>query len=324
MRNIVAVFVLFIAQLAFAQVSCDSTWVEYTNPTFGISIRKPLNWIVYESNSPITNIKFSSTDEAHYSNLILTYQDITSWNMDLGLYVKEGIDEIQNNCSTYKVEAIKDTLIDSCTAKIVTYTKSVKSLYMRFLQCYVLKQNKAFVLTFVTGVDEYKENAIYFSHFINSFRITQDSFLTINNKWQGIKIRCPFTWTVDEIDEQNILRISAPYNKENDTFNENIAFAVQELGDQKITLKEYSKLSIGALKKQIKTFVLISKSDTTISGYPANVIVFKDYSNGSNMKNMQVGIIAKGKIICVTFVAEEKDYDKYITTVKGIFCSLQL
>jgi hypothetical protein len=323
MKKIIAIIALFVVQKAFAQVNYDTTWVEYSNSVFGISIRKPMEWTVEESSSPIASITFCSLNEQH-ADCMITYQDISSWNMDFERYFTESMDNFKKCFSPCKVESIKDTIIDNCIAKEFSYTYTFKSFNRKGAQCFVMRENKVFTINFTSRADDSLANNRYYSSFINSFRVTHDTLLTIHDKRNGILIRYPFPWTVEVNEKQNLLEITAPFNRDSDKIKETIFLTTQEYEDPKLTLKEYCMKNIRGLRKQFKTLKLISGIDTIIDGYPANIIVFRDTFRGCKLKNMQVCIAGKNNIIVLGYVAEEKDYESYITSVKEMIDSIRL
>ncbi len=144
--------------------------------------------------------------------------------------------------------------------------------------------------------------------------------LTYENHMQGIKIKYPSDWQIQE-QETGIIPFVVFYSppgpivpcspscSPTDPIPETFNIGIENLPSQTFTLERYTNLGINKLRTSMQDFNLTESEDTTIAGLPAHKITYtftvEGESKTSNplpsLKNMQIVTVKDGKAYFITY-----------------------
>ncbi|MCB0438606.1 MAG: hypothetical protein KDD20_07695 [Mangrovimonas sp.] len=153
---------------------------------------------------------------------------------------------------------------------------------------------------------------------ITAYGFGQDGF--VEYKKEGYSIKYPKDWRLDTSGQMNTLFILFSPNTENDTFNENINFIIQDLTGQNMDLESYTKLS----EDQIKTMVPNGKWIESKRNGNHQEVVWSGFVANNNLKFKQFFYVKDDKAYILTFTALETTFDDYINIGSEILNSFQL
>lgn len=128
-------------------------------------------------------------------------------------------------------------------------------------------------------------------------------------------IQYPGDWELDKSGRMNTSFILfSPSTDPNDQFKENVNLLVQDLGEEKVDLTQYTDLTIGQIKKGLpNSTILLSKRIKSGTSEYQKMIYTGDQST-FHLQFEQYYRILDGKAIVLTFTAEQSTFESY----KGI------
>ena len=151
-----------------------------------------------------------------------------------------------------------------------------------------------------------------------NFSFSQDKLLTFEKN--DYSINYPDTWKLDTSGQMDSEFILFSALTSNDEFRENINLVIQDLGEQKMTMPEFVKLS----ESQIKAYTSNGKVIESKGDNFSHSIVFSGFVANNDLKFKQLYFLKNNKIYVITFTALENSYDSYLKTGNEILYSFKL
>lgn len=96
-----------------------------------------------------------------------------------------------------------------------------------------------------------------------------------------------------------------------DNFKENINLIVQDLGGQKINLKQYTELSKKQIKQLITNSKMIKSEERTLHNKTFNEFIYTGEQGQFKLTFHQYAWISNGKAYILTFSTKQSTYDLY-------------
>ncbi|CAN5604416.1 hypothetical protein BH11BAC2_BH11BAC2_22490 [soil metagenome] len=155
--------------------------------------------------------------------------------------------------------------------------------------------------------------------FATSITIAQKQILTPSENvvWKtfdttAYSIQYPGDWELDKSGKMNTSFILfSPVMDANDQFKENVNLLVQDLGEDKVDLTQYTDLTIGQIKKGLpNSTLLLSKRIKSETSEYQKMIYTGDQST-FHLQFEQYYRIMDGKAIVLTFSAEQSTFESY-------------
>jgi len=115
----------------------------------------------------------------------------------------------------------------------------------------------------------------------------------------------------------------SPLEGSSDNFRESVNVLVQTLPD-KMTLDEYTKLSLDQASKLITGFDLLDQGSTTVAGSPARQMHYRGQQGVFRLEIKQVWMVQDGKAFVLTYTAEREQYTADLPTAEAMFASFRL
>jgi eukaryotic-like serine/threonine-protein kinase len=122
------------------------------------------------------------------------------------------------------------------------------------------------------------------------------------------------------------VRFSTPLRTDLMRFTVNVVNLPPSL--QNMTLDKLVELNLNSLKQQLSNFSLIETNTTTISpeNQTAQKIAYTNTNKDPNFplrfKTMQIFTIKDGQIFTISYVSEESQYLKYLSTIERMIDSI--
>lgn len=152
----------------------------------------------------------------------------------------------------------------------------------------------------------------------------QDYAIYDNSKY-GIRLKYPHNWNIVEnvgnISNHAIVVNLYSYGFSNiSAYTHNVNLVIGRLSDNNTSLHNYTTAGIALLAHQFNNFTLDQTNMTTLSGNPANEIIYSLNDGQISVKQMQAWTLKDGKDYILTYsVAPAEKFD--ISTAKNIFDS---
>ncbi|MFN6561130.1 MAG: protein kinase domain-containing protein [Nostoc sp. ChiSLP01] len=149
----------------------------YNNAVYGIAIKYPANWEYTGTPDRITGnvVKFISPKESatdtYLENVNLIIQDLPEERRELEQFTKFYLDEIQQSDPNTKILEQGNTQLTNRPAYQVTYTLEEEGIKIQRLQVWMVKNNKAYIMTYTADVAQYSKYLQTAQAMINSLEI---------------------------------------------------------------------------------------------------------------------------------------------------------
>lgn len=149
----------------------------YNNTIYGISIKYPPNWEKTVTPDRITGnlVKFISPKEGnadtYLENLYLIVQDFPETHKELEQFTKSYLDEVKQSDPNIKIIEEGQTQLANKPAYQVIYTFKQDGMNIKRLQVWMVKKNKAYVVTYTAEIGKYSGYFQTAQTMINSFEI---------------------------------------------------------------------------------------------------------------------------------------------------------
>jgi serine/threonine-protein kinase len=153
-------------------------------------------------------------------------------------------------------------------------------------------------------------------------------FITYKSTMGEIQINYPSAWTKLE-DDQALATFASPLKDKNDTFNENVIVDYFDFPTEgpPIQLSQQARDTARLIQKTHanKKFKLLDSKAVSTS----NLSVWQNTYTYQNEKKLalevrQYFILQNNRGYIITFSAEEKEFDSYLTTVNKMLASLKI
>ncbi len=116
----------------------------------------------------------------------------------------------------------------------------------------------------------------------------------------GFSLEYPSNWTKEESLSPPSLLLYSPRLSATDEAPESMAITTEVVSSD-TSLKEYSNSALNVLRTQFPSMNLLETSNSTLSAYPANQIIYTYFVNGVELKNMQVWTIVNDMVYVITY-----------------------
>ena len=157
------------------------------------------------------------------------------------------------------------------------------------------------------------------------------------NSDDNVSMNYPSTWSVNETDitpEDRVNLIAefvSPFETYNDTYIEYVQINRDDGIFYEADLNEYLAEAINTYKDIANNFTLIESSTSdSLSGRPAYSLTFTEVLSGEDgrepitLKNFETGILLNNTAYFVTYVGQEKKFDRYFPIVEQMIHSFKL
>ncbi|MGB7956627.1 MAG: PsbP-related protein [Candidatus Nitrosopolaris sp.] len=189
-KIILSVLVLIVAislivatkHTAFAQQTTTSTTniLTYKNSTYGIKIQYPSSWDEEQNGTKQDTetdiITFYPPAVNSNASLDVTMDDISDEKgVSLSQYASDDIGDLKQSLKDFKLISsdIKNIILSGLPAYKSIYTYSDESTIFKDMEIGTIKGDKAYILTYEAGANEYDRYLPTVNGLINSFQITK-------------------------------------------------------------------------------------------------------------------------------------------------------
>ena len=148
------------------------------------------------------------------------------------------------------------------------------------------------------------------------------NFLPYENSARGIRMMYPANWEKLENVMGSIVAFRSPQEGASDRFREGVNVVTEDL-PAGVTLDAYTNVSLTQLRNIITDFNLTESSPTTLSGNPAQKIVYTGKQGTYDLKFMQVLCVKGGKGYVISYVAEASEFSAYSQRAQQIIDSFE-
>ena len=159
------------------------------------------------------------------------------------------------------------------------------------------------------------------------------TFKTYKNPGFGLSIQYPSSWTgmqfrADPLDPTNtsiVAIFEAPRENQSDSYRENLILGVQGPREESISLEEYTENSLNAFSSMSDRVMILGSSPSSLSGLPAQEIVYTSTLQNLSLKKMQLFTIVNSNMAyVVTFGAEATQFNKYVPEIRKMIDSVRI
>ena len=146
---------------------------------------------------------------------------------------------------------------------------------------------------------------------------------TYENSANGIKIKYPKDWTIQEGLMGSLAAIISPLEDTNDKYRENFNIITENIPEN-IDLDKYKDASLELLNNLITNYKLLKSEKTNIMQKSAYKIMYTGVQGKFNLEFVQIFSILEKKSIVFTFVTEENKYSKFESIIDEMIKSIEL
>jgi eukaryotic-like serine/threonine-protein kinase len=156
-----------------------------------------------------------------------------------------------------------------------------------------------------------------------SDNVSYEEFASYSDSKYGFTLQYPKDWEKQVGAMGSAVVILSPREGDSDKFRENVNVLVQTLPD-KMTLDQYSKLSLDQAPKLITGFDLLDQGPTQLAGRPARRVHYRGEQGSFRLEWEQVWTVLGGQAFILTYTAERDRYEMYLRTAEATFASFRL
>jgi len=179
------------------------------------------------------------------------------------------------------------------------------------------------LLVFVFATGDFK-----FSASINQNSSTEEMAEPNFFEGSGVSLSYPGDWRQSDTPTGYIAAFSSPSEGANDYFSENINVKSIDISSQpNSTVTQIADLWLTQTSADYSAedFQIQERNTTTLSGLPAEQLVYLITDGDINGKGMSSIVIKNGNAYLFTFTAESSEsYDRFIDSVNSILSSLEI
>jgi serine/threonine-protein kinase len=158
-----------------AQVKTTTNFLPYQNSTFGIRIQYPSDWEKQENGTKQDTqtdvVTFNSPSDADFN---IAIDDISDQKgTSLAQYANNSIEDLKQSSTNFKlIESSNSNHISGLPAYRIVYTSNDDNNVTKTLETGIIKGDKAYLLTYETGISEYARFLPIIQKMIDSFQIS--------------------------------------------------------------------------------------------------------------------------------------------------------
>jgi eukaryotic-like serine/threonine-protein kinase len=163
-----------------AQVkTVTSNFLPYQNSTYGIKIQYPLNWQKQENGTKQDTqtdiVTFYPPAGNSNASLDLSIDDISDQKgISLAQYANNSLTDLKQSLTSFKlIESNGNNHIAGLPAYRIVYTYNDGNNVTKTLETGTIKGDKAYIITYETGMSEYTTFLPIVQKMIDSFQITK-------------------------------------------------------------------------------------------------------------------------------------------------------
>ena len=145
----------------------------YENAQYGIRIDYPVDWTCQEGVSGILVLLLAPPDGAadnFRENVNLIVQDLSGQNIDLDSFTRISNEQLKAYITDFRPLTSERIKFNNNDAQKIVYTGKQGQYDLKFMQIWMIKNNKAYILTFTAVSDKYDQYINIINQMINSFR----------------------------------------------------------------------------------------------------------------------------------------------------------
>lgn len=150
-------------------------YLTYENPADGIRIKYPAGWVKEELQSPSRTLFYSppeSESDTFSEQVNILIDDRFTQPITLDEYEELILDQLKYFFTDYNIISTGETTLANNPALEMVYTATQEKSTAKILQVFTIKNNKVYVITFVSEPREYSDYFGTAQEMINSFEIT--------------------------------------------------------------------------------------------------------------------------------------------------------
>jgi hypothetical protein len=156
-----------------------------------------------------------------------------------------------------------------------------------------------------------------------SDNVSSEEFASYSDSKYGFTLQYPKDWEKQVGAMGSAVVILSPREGDSDKFRENVNVLVQTLPD-KMTLDQYTKLSLDQAPNLITGFDLLDQGATQLAGRPARRVHYRGEQGAFRLEWEQVWTVLGGQAFVLTYTAERDRYGTYLRTAEATFASFRL
>ncbi len=151
----------------------------------------------------------------------------------------------------------------------------------------------------------------------NETAIPTNETFPYDNPNLGFTLEYPSDWTKDES-----ITFVSPMS-ETDEAPESISITT-EIIPTNLTLGEYSNSALRLLEEQFPDFTLLELVNSTLSGFPAQQIVYTYTQDGTELKLMQIWAVADGTVYALTYGGIPAEFNDALPDFQSMVDSFEI
>jgi len=165
-------------QTVFAQQT-TTNFLQYANSTYGIKLQYPSGWDKEENGTrqgtETDVVTFSPPAINSNASLDLTIDDISDEKgIALAQYASGSISDLKQSVKNFKLVGLNtNSILAGLPAYKSIYTYVGENTIFKDMEIGAIKGDKAYILTYEAGMNEYEKYLPIIQELINSFQITK-------------------------------------------------------------------------------------------------------------------------------------------------------
>jgi hypothetical protein len=152
----------------------------------------------------------------------------------------------------------------------------------------------------------------------NETGILTKNKLLYNNSDLAYSLELPSGW-----DMQETIKLKSPLMSPTDKAPEIISLTTDKV-PANIDLKEYRNLELLLLENQFQNFTLLKDRNATLSGFPANLIVYSYTLNGEQIMVTEIVTLANGRAYNIGYAGIPTEFNDSLSVLLNVIGSLKL
>jgi serine/threonine-protein kinase len=165
-------------QTVFAQQT-TTNFLPYANSTYGIKLQYPSSWDKEENGTrqgtETDVVTFSPSAINSNASLDMTIDDISDEKgIALAQYASGSISDLKQSVKNFKLVGLNtNSVLAGLPAYKSIYTYVVENTIFKDMEIGAIKGDKAYILTYEAGMNEYDKYLPIIQELINSFQLTE-------------------------------------------------------------------------------------------------------------------------------------------------------
>ena len=157
--------------------NCESEttkFLTYDSSVYGIRIKYPSDWTKQEQVPGLVAAFLSpqeSASDTYQENFGVFIEDLSTQPMTLEEYTELSVTSIEQLITDANILDSSTTTLDGNSAHKVVYTGRLEQYNLKWMQIWTVKDNTAYVLTYVSEVNKYNDFLDTVQEMVNSFEI---------------------------------------------------------------------------------------------------------------------------------------------------------